>query len=399
MAFVTNQNRRIFYATKGVAIGDMGATGVVDSWGTSTGGTFDGSGNVIIMHGLQSVGITTNFPLESITEIGQLSLYENVEDVPDIEVSVQKILDGYTLVYHAGSVAATDPTLTGRQNARADFRMIVGVDTDSSVTAGDDLVSEIYCSGLYWGNISYNLPTDGSFTEDVTFQGNNKVNITSDAGSVLLGAGGTVHSAFNFGDDSPDSPDSGVMRRNNFVTGTGHRVFGGNSFITVLPDFIEGISNNGSSLGQVGAAAFVNCGTVNTDNVHVQSINFSVNATRESINHLGALGPYYRYINFPTEVTTTIEVIATSIDNVDATELNTGGNVTNHTIQVVLDDTTVFQLGNKNKLTSINFGGGNADGGNDTITYNMSNNNDFVVLHSGDPAALESTGYFRYWFE
>lgn len=398
MAFNTSSNRRIFYATKGVAIGDIGATGIQDSWGTSSGGEFDGSGYVMVMHGIQSVGLTTNFPLETIFQFGQLSLYENVEDVPDIEATVQKIMDGYTLIYHAGSVSATDPTLTGRQNARADLRMVIGLDTDSAVTGGDSLAAEIYCSGLYWGNISYNLQTEGSFTEDVTFQGNNKVNITSDAGSVLLGAGGTVSSVFNFGDDSPDSPDSGVMRRNNFVTATGGKVYGTNRFVTVLPSFINGITNNGSTTASVSAASYVNCGTINTDNVHVQSIQFSVNSSRESINQLGTLGPYYRYLNFPVEVSTTIEVIATGPDGVDATEANVGGNLQNHTIQVVLDDTTVFQLGNKNKLTSISFGGGNADGGNDNITYNMSNNNDFVVLHSGDPINVEDTGYFKYWF-
>ncbi|MCV5968759.1 hypothetical protein, partial [Lactococcus petauri] len=66
MAFNTSSNKRVFYATQGVAIGDMGATGVKDAWGTSDGGTFVGSGNMIIMHGLQSVGVNTNFSLEAV---------------------------------------------------------------------------------------------------------------------------------------------------------------------------------------------------------------------------------------------------------------------------------------------------------------------------------------------
>jgi hypothetical protein len=35
--------------------------------------------------GLQSVGITTNFSLEPIYQLGQLSLYENYEEIPEIE--------------------------------------------------------------------------------------------------------------------------------------------------------------------------------------------------------------------------------------------------------------------------------------------------------------------------
>ena len=39
-----------------------------------------------------------------------------------------------------------------------------------------------------------------------------------------------------------------------------------------------------------------------------------------------------------------------------------------------------------------------AGGGNAAITYSLSNNNDFVVLHSGDPINLETSNYFKYWF-
>jgi len=64
----------------------------------------------------------------------------------------------------------------------------------------------------------------------------------------------------------------------------------------------------------------------------------------------------------------------------------------------VLDDTTVLQLGNKNKLTSISYGGGDAGGGNATITYSFTNSNDFVVLHSGDPASIDVGDYWKNHF-
>ena len=401
MAFNTSANKRVFYATQGVAIGDMGATAVKDAWGASVGGAdFVGSGNMIIMHGLQSLGVNTNFNLEAVQELGQLSIYENVEDVPEIEATLERVLDGYTMAYHAATISAADPTLSGRANARADLRMVIGLDTDAAVSSGDSLAAELYCSGMYWSSCSINLPTDGNFTESLTLVGNNKKWITANGtAGILLGSGGLVNSMFNFGGDSPNSPDSGVMRRNNFLTGSGTVTRGNGQFVTVVPSFITGVTNNGSSIAATGASFFKNCGSIDTANVHVQSISFSVDAGREAINQLGTYAPYYRYVNFPVQVSTEIKVIAVGGDNIDAIEnVPSGGNLSNHTIQVCLDDSTVIQVGNKNKLTSISYGGGDAGGGNAEITYSMQNNNDFVVLHSGDPMTLANTSYFKNWF-
>jgi len=402
MAFNTTANRRIFYATQGVAVGDIGATSVIDSWGASDGtSTINGSGKMIIMHGLQSIGINTNFNLEQIFELGQLSLYENVETVPDIEISMEKVMDGYTMLYHAGTVSATDPTLTGRSNARADVRMVIGLDTDSAVSSGDSLAAELYCSGTYLSSAAYSMSAEGNFTETVSFVGNNKKWFSAANAQLLLGSGSSVHPVFAFGSDSPDSPDSGIMRTNNFLTGSGLRTFGGSTFVTVVPSFIQGVSNNGSTLSQTSASSYRNCGTIDTNLVHIQSISFNVSLGRESIQQLGTLAPYYRYTTFPVEVTTDIEVIAVGGDNIDAVEdIPSGGNLSNHTIQTCLQDSTVIQAGNKNKLTSVSYGGGDAGGGNAAITYSLSNFNDFVVLHSGDPINLAKTGvaYFKYWF-
>jgi hypothetical protein len=400
MAFDTTSNRRIIYATQGVAIGDMGATSVVDSWGTSDSPSlFNASGKMIIIHGLQEFGINTNFSLEGVRELGQLSLYENVEDVPEVEITVSKVLDGYTYMYHAATVTATDPTLTGRQNARCDFRAVVGIDTDAAVSSGDNLAAELYSSGMYYQSMQYQLPAEGNFTESLTLVGNTKKWLGSGSAQLLLGSGNSVVSAFQFGNDIPDSPDSGVLRTNNFLTGTGLVTRGGNTFVTVVPDFIQGVTNNGASTGATGASTFNNCGTINTNNVHISNISISVEGSRQSIRHLGSTAPYYRYLEFPVPVNVELEVIATGGDNIDALEaVPAAGNLKNHTIQLCLDDSSVFQLGNKNKVTQVSWGGGNADGGNVTTRYSMTNNNDFVLLHSGDPMPLETGAYFKYWF-
>lgn len=402
MALATNTNTRVFYATQGVAVGDIGATGVQDSWQQGE-AVFTGADHVMIAHGLQSIGVTTNFNLEGIFEIGQLSLYENAEEIPEIEVSMEKFLDGYSLVYHLGTVAATNPTLTGRSDARADVRMAIGLTTDTSIQTTNSGVAELYCSGMYVNSVSYNLSTEGSFSESVSFVGNDKQWIVgSDTGSVLINNGtGQIISAFDtdvFGDDAPVTSDNAVLRRENLVTGSVGVAHGGNNttFRTVVPSFIEGVAAGGTGVeGPLGSGLYSSCGYIDSD-VHINSFSVSVDLGRESINELGSRAPYLRYINFPVDITCDIEVTATAGDNIDASEESK--NLSDHSIQLVLDDSTVLQLGNKNKVSSVTYGGGDAGGGNATNSYSMTNSNDFVVLHSGDPIDLAAADYFKTWF-
>ena len=52
MAYPTNTNKRVFYATQAVAVGDIGATSIVDSWQAGD-AALDGNGKIMIAHGLQ----------------------------------------------------------------------------------------------------------------------------------------------------------------------------------------------------------------------------------------------------------------------------------------------------------------------------------------------------------
>jgi hypothetical protein len=399
MPRATNNNKRVFYATQAVAIGDMGATTVKDSWQASTGGTdFIGTGNLMIAHGLQSIGVTTNFNLEQIFELGQLSLYENYEEVPDIEVTFEKVLDGYTLMYHAGTPSAVSPTLTGRANARTDVRMAVGVDTNEYMASGvNSGVAELYCSGMYISSVSYTLGTDGNFTESTTFVGNNKdwITTTGTGGVLTSDANGALVAALStgvFGSNAPGSPNNSVLRRNNLVIGSGFVALGSGTFRTEVPNLLDG-----GAAGTLTNSKYIG----STSGPYIQSISISCDLGRENIQQLGKKGPYYRYVSFPVDVTCDIEVTATGGDNVDALEEgdpSTGKNLSNHSIQLVLSDSTVFQLGKKNKLTSVSYGGGDAGGGNATITYSFTNSNDFVVLHSGDPMVMATSAYWKDWF-
>ncbi len=391
----TSNNKRVIYATQAVAVGDMGASTVQDSWGAGD-SVITGSGNMTIVHGLQSCGITTNFNLEKIFELAQLSLYENYEEVPDIEITFEKVLDGYSLIYHLGTSTSINPTLVGRADARADVRAVVGLTSDTAVNAGDSAVAELYSSGMYVSSVSYSLATDGNFTESTTFVGNDKQWLGGSQNGVLTNSG-IVVSAFGtiFGNDSPASPNGSVLRRQNFVTGSTGMTYGGKTFRTVVPNFIPGVTSTGSGIPGSGGGLSTNCGYVNIDSgVYLNSVSVSVDLGREQTNTLGQKLPYNRYVSFPVDVTTDIEITAAGGDNITAS--GNAKNLSDHSIQFVLDDSTVISLGNKNKVTTVTYGGNDTGGGNATIAYSFTTSNDFVVLHSGDPL-LGHIGSANYW--
>jgi hypothetical protein len=107
-------NKRVFYASQQAAIGTNGLT------------TF-GAGQTIF--GLQTVGITTRFNLEQVFEIGQVAIYENVEALPAVEITLEKVLDGKALMYHMATQGAASGTLNGRSNIRCSFAMSVFSDS------------------------------------------------------------------------------------------------------------------------------------------------------------------------------------------------------------------------------------------------------------------------------
>jgi hypothetical protein len=128
--------------------------------------------------------------------------------------------------------------------------------------------------------------------------------------------------------------------------------------------------------------------TLNAPKAHIQNISISTDLGREDILELGRKAPYYRAPNFPIEVTCELEVIAISGDLVSAYEegrvdfigtKDEGNNTSEETIKIVLQDQTTFDLGSKNRLSSITYGGGDAGGGNATITYSYSTFNDFTI--------------------
>ena len=168
---MSSANKRIFYACQAVSITDMAAASVQST---------------DIIQGLQSVGMTTNFNLEQAFSIGQLEIYENIEGTPDVEVTLEKVLDGGRLIYHMATTGCANTgggstKLANRSKQRADLRLGIFDEGANNVAnaSGDaghtgDAEVEVYCSGMYVSSVSYSIPTDGNATESVTLVGNEK---------------------------------------------------------------------------------------------------------------------------------------------------------------------------------------------------------------------------------
>ena len=355
-------NMRVFWAVQGVVIGEMGEATV------NTTSPFNDKTKLNPVHGLQSVGITTTFNLEQVFEMGQLSLYENLEEVPDVEVTLEKVIDGYPLIYHLatsnpGITVGTD-TLIGRSNERCDLRL--GVYADSATKAGGVTPqSEVYCSGMYVSSVSYTIPVDGNMTESVTLVGNHKQWYTGAPGPHALGT-----NSLGFGSDVPIS---GIARRQHL-----------NMTASNLPPEIPGVGSDGQMDSQEGDIQ-------NNPLAHIQSITVSTDLGREEIRELGHKGPYFRYVSWPVEVTAEFEVVTASGDYVDA--LPNADNLTNRAIYIAVSgayntgvgNSFVLDLGDKNKLTSVSYSGADTGGGNATTTFSYSTFNDLTIYSAHNP--------------
>ena len=362
-----NTNYRIFYACQQITFAEEGA---------------EGQANYKEAHGVQSVGITTTFNLEQAFELGQLAIYENIEGIPDIEVTIEKVLDGYPPIYCLATRGGTATSLVGRQNQKTMMLLDIYRDTVLATDPSSTPVSECWMSGLYVSSVSYTFPVEGNATESVNLVGNNKV---WQAATASIG---------RFDDDpgDEDAPastgsDIGVMRREDLsfaYTGTGTEdITGGPDGITtatggcILPLDVDGVSGSGTNDKFSNSEVFKS---------HVQNISCSTDLGREQLFELGRKGAYYRYVTFPVEVTTEFTVIATSGDMVDA--LEEAVNLQHQRILLNTKEGLTIDAGRKNKLASVGMTGGDAGGDNVELTYTYTNFNDFDVSHDHGDAAL-----------
>ena len=324
---MASNNNRIFYAVQAVGIEPNDA-----ATAQTTGITW--------LKGVQSVGITTNFNLEQLFELGQLAVYQNIENVPEIEVTLEKVLDGNATVYlTAASSGSTD--IVKASNQTAGLYLII-YDSNHTSASGTDPIGAVWCKGMRPSNVSYKFPVEGNSTESVTLVGNDKVWQTG---------------AVSYGAVYPDITSTGTYQTPNL---TAFR----------RQHFIPGSSNIPSEVNTA----------VGTGKI--QNITITADIRRENLFQLGSYRPYIKYANFPITVTSEFEVISANGDQVNAS--GDGYNLADtNPIKVYFNNGTAsisVDAGPKNKLTSVNYTGGDTGGGNATVTYSYQGFNFFKVV-------------------
>ena len=338
-------NNRIYYAIQQVAIDP-----------TNTKGDTDPSTDYQVVNGVQSVSMTTSFSLEQAFELGQVEIYENIEGVPSIEMTINRLLDGSTLAYVlcAGSYANADVLTTAAANECA-VRLGIWDEATDSYVQGDPQ-SQVTVVDAVMSNVSYTMGVDGNFTEEVGLTSNEKAWYLGGANECT---NAPWASGFVQGGIGPtDSPDAvmGVQRREYFDRTN-----------SVLPDEIP------------------------DSGFKIQSISVSADFGREDLFQLGDKGPYAKVATFPLEVSCSIEVISSGGDQISAVSSGCTAvancaslnQLTDQTILLKTCDGTVIDLGANNKLSSVSYGGGDAGGGNVTTTFDYVTYNKLSVSGSG----------------
>lgn len=333
-------NNRIFYACQAVGFGIYN-----EASGTPS--------NLVAAHGVQSVGINTSFNLTQAFELGQISIYENIEGLPNVEVTVEKVLDGYPLLYHLATSGAEINSLVGRTKQRCNVALGIYQDHVDAVSGAAPV--EVFMSGMYLSSVSYTLSTEDNATESITLVGNSKAWYTSPL--AWTSGNSNMAASFSYGSDSPRG-SGGIQRREDVLMQS-----------SIMPVSIYAVS--GTSVGNNYDT------TTKRPKAHIQSISISTDLNREDILELGHKQPYYRTAGFPVEVTSEFEVIAISGDFINA--YKDEDNTPTQPIKIVLRDGTTFDLGTENRLSSVNYTGGDAGGGNATTTYSFSTYNDLTI--------------------
>lgn len=387
-------NNRVFYAIHSVAIKENGSAPTNEVVPIQPGVDVDPSGRWEVVRGAQSVGMTTTFNFEQVFQLGQLEVYEYVELEPEVEFTIERVLDGTKPLWFM----TTERGGTTLVERTADYKVDVAVPVypDTQTRATGLPISMVYGSGMFLSSISYTFPVDGNFTESITLVGNDKIwsdfELAGDPYPTESGAGTT---GVVFNDQGSDQTQLGYPA-NVAATWYGVPNVGISPFTTVggedatvigsgvqrresfdltcarLPTEIPGVSASGTLEGLV---------------EHIQTITVSTDLGREDIFELGKKRPFFKFVTFPIEVTCAIEVITSQGDLIDAIAKEPAAcekfnNTDNQEIILCLCEGLNINLGLKNRLQSVDWSGGEAGGDNVAVSYNYQNFNDLTITHS-----------------
>ena len=334
--------------------------------------------DVHVAKGVQDVNMTSNFTLTPIFQLGQSAIYENLEGVPTVEITVSKLLDGRPLLWHLATLDAKTPTLTARTAAYGTFQLGLWPDTeercfwngnDTTSNANDDInegatgqdrsvmpIGVITCPRCYPSSLGYTINITEGSSENMTLSGNEKVWARAKQSNKLLP--GNVQANTISGDarfnrafanfrDNDDRPENRIAQYYNVMLrplgefwtqasewteewrdGTldyngviASNLTDKNGAIldpdcSVFPIEIPGITLWGTNdvMGNINEAEGVYQADPNF--ARIQSVAFNVALTRNDINALGYKMPVYKAVQFPVQVTTEITVVSTTDDGI-----------------------------------------------------------------------------------
>jgi hypothetical protein len=306
-------NQRTFYACQAVALTPQIASPSNPDVFTPAAQRF--------VHGVQSIGFNSTFNIENIFELGQLELYDTNLASAEVEVTIEKVLDGRKTSW--GIICNGETTLAVVAKNRVDLDFVVYSDTGNAGVGTAQL--SIKCTGMYVNNVTYSFPVEGNLTESVTLIGNHKQWST---GALTV-------------------PTS---------------VINGTDTATVLKRKDVSVTAPGGD--------------------KKQNVSLSLNLNREPVYQLGQFAPYARFATYPVEVTAEVEELLISSGQDTFSEEQDEVPVEDQAISVTAGGLTV-SLGNKCFLSSSSQSGGDASGGNATLTNSYTTYNTFTVTDNG----------------
>lgn len=407
-------NTRTFYAVYQVAVKDnaaspthniaaVGAREYASGW-FAPAAVDEVAGRWEVVRGVQSVGITTNFLTEQAFQLGQVELYQVSERQPEIEATIEKVLDGTKPLF----LMFTDPAYNvGIVSKLASYRSDIafGIYADTQTRAEGNPRSLLTLSGFYLSSVTYTFPVDGAATEQITAVGNDKLWALLD--TTVSGHADAISSASTNAGVDAEAPEgiplgafsglqelAGGTATANLTTVIGSGVQRREEVQiarSVLPRDIPGCSGQATDTIQASGVGGVSGVTItrvwaNTDRIieHIQSITISVDFGREDIFELGSKRPFAKTAQFPLQTSCAIEVISAEGDLIDASAGSDCGSDNlqqNNTVIIRTCDGLQVDLGDSMFLESVEQAGGGTDGGNLTVTYNYVGYNVFNVTH------------------
>ena len=284
----------------------------------------DNGGASAALTGVQSVGVNSTFGLEQVFQLGQIEIYENIEGTPEVELTIERVFDSASNLY--GLFAGANKSITQVATARKSVTLAV-VDDSKSVHENTAGLIGVECTGVYMSNYSANFSVDGTSTDTITVVGNHQT--WGAEALTLTKAEGTAT----------------VAKRQNLSL---------------------------SAAGIAGATG------------KVQSATVSIDFGREDLLEFGSKTPYFRAASFPVECSAEVSY------NAVAANLGHGGlNFTDgQTTDVQGSDSTIKitytagtgtgNVGISGRCTGMNYSGGDASGGNATVSYSYTGYNNFV---------------------